>query len=207
MKKVVIFIFILFSINVFSIDGKEKSNKEFTNEEIKEMGKYGEIQILKENGMGKIDSSKYKVIYFNVDINETEKIYQELRESLDDKRYQVFFTGVPIDENSSQKMCILKSNDKYESLRAFETNGGNYGIDTEILIKRLKNWDSLYKIDIVGVDVDWVFIILENLPKDIDKFSEEVYRFCPDVVEQGVGSMEALKNSIKESKGIFLWWD
>lgn len=207
MKKVVIFIFILFSINVFSIDGKEKSNKEFTNEEIKEIGKYGEIQILKENDMGKIDSSKYKIIYFNVDINEAEKIYQELRESLDDNRYQVFLTGVPMDEDSSQKMCLLKSNDKYESLRAFGTNGGNYGIDTEILIKRLKKWDSLYKIDIVGVDVDWVCISLKNLPNDINKFSEEVYRFCPDVVEQGVGSMEELKKYIKESKEIFLWWD
>lgn len=38
-------------------------------------------------------------------------------------------------------------------------------------------------------------------------FSEEVYEFCPDIVDQGVGDMKKLKDSIKVNKELFLWWD
>ena len=47
----------------------------------------------------------------------------------------------------------------------------------------------------------------KKLPSDLDAFSEEVYEFCPDSVDQGVGEVENLKELIKEMNGIWLWWD
>ena len=41
----------------------------------------------------------------------------------------------------------------------------------------------------------------------MDPFAKEVYTFCPDVVDQGVGSIEALEEAIKEMHGVWLWWD
>jgi hypothetical protein len=35
----------------------------------------------------------------------------------------------------------------------------------------------------------------------------EVYEFCPDVVDQGTDTVEGLESEIKKSGTIFLWWD
>jgi hypothetical protein len=47
----------------------------------------------------------------------------------------------------------------------------------------------------------------DKLPSDLDAFSKEVYKFCPDSVDQGVGTVENLKPAIKEMNGLWLWWD
>jgi len=38
-------------------------------------------------------------------------------------------------------------------------------------------------------------------------FAEEVYQFCPDVVDQGAGSIDALAEEMKRTNALFLWWD
>ena len=42
---------------------------------------------------------------------------------------------------------------------------------------------------------------------NMDEFAKEVYAFCPDSVEQGVGDLKSLKEYIEKEKGIWLWWD
>ena len=41
----------------------------------------------------------------------------------------------------------------------------------------------------------------------MDAFANEVYEFCPDAVDQGVGSIDELKKAITEMQGLWLWWD
>jgi len=44
--------------------------------------------------------------------------------------------------------------------------------------------------------------------EDLDSFAKDLYSFCPDVVDQGAGSHEALVQALKQSNGdVTLWWD
>jgi hypothetical protein len=48
---------------------------------------------------------------------------------------------------------------------------------------------------------------LLKLPADTQAFARDVYEFCPDIVDQGVGSVEAQEESIRDSGQVYLWWD
>ena len=52
--------------------------------------------------------------------------------------------------------------------------------------------------------VEAVFV---KQPADMDAFAREVYEFCPDVVEQGVGTVKALADEMRRSGILYLWWD
>ena len=43
--------------------------------------------------------------------------------------------------------------------------------------------------------------------QEMQSFAQEMYEFCPDIVEQGTGSIEELIEEIKETKKLALWWD
>jgi hypothetical protein len=34
-----------------------------------------------------------------------------------------------------------------------------------------------------------------------------MYDFCPDIVDQGIGSVELLAESLVEGDRLFFWWD
>jgi hypothetical protein len=48
---------------------------------------------------------------------------------------------------------------------------------------------------------------MEQLPPDLKKFTKEIYEFCPDVIDQGYGSMKDMIKSYKEDKYFWMWWD
>jgi hypothetical protein len=61
----------------------------------------------------------------------------------------------------------------------------------------------------VGAGYDWIdanFIVLLT-DQEMKSFAQEMYEFCPDIVEQGTGSIEELIEEIKETKKLALWWD
>lgn len=151
-------------------------------------------------------NQSYKIIKFEVNHEETFKVMSALGKKIENSKYQVFHSRISYD-NTPEIICVLKSSDKYDTLRAFNTNGINYDIDTDKLIEKLQKWDKEYGINILGVDFDWVDIKFNSLPGDLKKFAEEIYEFCPDSVDQGVGTIEALEKMIKEEQRVFLWWD
>ena len=58
-----------------------------------------------------------------------------------------------------------------------------------------------------GLIFDWFEAAFETPPKDYTKFAREVYAFCPDIVDQGAGSVEELAKEIERTKSVYLWWD
>ncbi len=42
---------------------------------------------------------------------------------------------------------------------------------------------------------------------DLQAFAEDLYAFCPEIVDQGVGSMDQLAESIDILGTVELWWD
>ena len=56
-------------------------------------------------------------------------------------------------------------------------------------------------------NTDTVIAQLKSVPADLDAFAADVYDFCPDIVDQGVGSVDALKTELRKTRLLYLWWD
>lgn len=107
----------------------------------------------------------------------------------------------------NDELGILKTTDEYEILRVKHTNGYNYDIDSQEIITKLKEWDNRYQLEIIGADFDWFEAEFLTTPDNMIAFAEEVYEFCPDVVEQGTGTVEKLAEEMKREQTIYCWWD
>lgn len=104
-------------------------------------------------------------------------------------------------------ITILQSENKFEPLLFEGSNAVNYDINTLQIIERLKLWDSFYGIKLYGVGFDHLSGEFTTKPKNIKKFAKEMYDFCPDIVDQGVGDIDKLEKTFKDSNDFFLWWD
>ncbi len=86
---------------------------------------------------------------------------------------------------------------------AQQTNGINCDVTTEDVVAKLQQWDSQYGIDIKEVSYDSLVVIFKQLPEDLDALAQEIYEFCPDVIDQGFGCMDdALPMMITAGKEI-----
>ena len=92
-------------------------------------------------------------------------------------------------------------------LEIAQTDAVNYGMVTQDLRRKLEQWHKEYGIDIWQAETDTIQLKLLRLPKNTGSFAKEVYTFCPDIVDQGVGTIEALEKTIREQRSLFLWWD
>jgi len=62
-------------------------------------------------------------------------------------------------------------------------------------------------IDIFHAESDTIELRLLTLPKNLRKFAEELYDFCPDIVTQGTRSVRNLEIELRESQYLYCWWD
>lgn len=105
------------------------------------------------------------------------------------------------------EVVVAKGADQFDILRVAASDAVNYGMMTEDLVRKLKAWDAAYGIDIYMASTDTIAFRLKTLPPDMHAFAEEMYAFCPDIVDQGVGSVEALAGTIGRDRVVELWWD
>ncbi|MBT2682877.1 DUF4253 domain-containing protein [Bacillus sp. ISL-37] len=135
---------------------------------------------------------------------EAEPLVLKLREELKSIDYLVF-----ICDSEREKISIIPGTDKFDILRIQQTNGNNYDISNERVISKLKEWYRRYPFIIIGADYDWVEANFEVFPegKALKAFAKEIYKFCPDLVEQGSGSINGLIEEMEETRKLYLWWD
>lgn len=132
----------------------------------------------------------------------------KLRDFFRAKGYTIFL----LDNNFNighkpDKIGVLKTTDKYEVLKLVSTDAINYDITNDSLLKIIKTFDKKYSLELIGAAGDWCEFIIHNEPKDWTAFAKEVYKVCPDVVDQGTGSVEALATEMKKNKRLYFWWD
>lgn len=125
---------------------------------------------------------------------------------------------------------------KYLDLYRHYTNGANYGLDTEAIVKRLQRWDKEHGIHLLDVATDRFTLQFERLPDDATKLAKEIAKFCPDALVgfaalaeqseqldalppdtrellQGLRpddkhfALKALQRWLQTHKAVQLWWD
>jgi hypothetical protein len=105
------------------------------------------------------------------------------------------------------ELVVAIGTSQFDIVRVAATDGINYGLDTEGIVKELESWDKEYGVDIWQAESDVVQLRLKTQPKDLQSFANRVYKFCPDIVDQGVGNADELAKLIAKEKAVFLWWD
>ncbi|MBS1634926.1 MAG: DUF4253 domain-containing protein [Bacteroidetes bacterium] len=131
-----------------------------------------------------------------------------LRENFRKRGYSIFLleNGFGINGRADH-IGILKTTDKYTILKEIKTDGINYDIDTDSLCRIIKQFDDRYSLELIGASGDWCEFLIKSEPTNWTAFAQEVYKVCPDVVDQGTGSVEALADEMKRSHRLFFWWD
>jgi hypothetical protein len=96
---------------------------------------------------------------------------------------------------------------QFDILRIAQSDAINYDMMTEDLIKKLQQYDLEFGIDIFHAETDTIEFNLLSTPGNITAFAKDLYEFCPDIVDQGVGSITELEKEIRKSNKVYLWWD
>lgn len=147
-------------------------------------------------------------LVFKETAQNTEIILEELSKSFKDKGYLLFILDRNFDiSNKPDVMGILKMTDKYQVLTSIKTNGTNYDIDTDSLVNIIKFFDNKYSLDLIGAGGDWCEFKINKEPTDWLALAQEAYKFCPDIVDQGAGTVDALAEEMKKNKRLYFWWD
>jgi hypothetical protein len=128
------------------------------------------------------------------------------RKRLKEKGYLIF-TSEDNFSMKNDKVAVLRAKDQFEILLTMQTDGVNYDLDNAMIIEKLKAWNGKAPFEIVGAGMDWLEARFVEQPEDMLAFSEEVYEFCPDVVDQGTETVQALAAEMKKTNTLYLWWD
>ncbi len=172
--------------------------KVLTQKELKQLPEY-------ENETG--DVLKYKFfngVFTETTVENATRIVKNLKEKYRNNGYLIFQY-----ESEDYKVCIavIKGKDDLDIIKYRRTDGINYGIDNEDLIKKISDWNTKYGLIVIGCSRDWLHVEFDKMPTDMNAFTNEVFTFCPDTVHQGVGTIDKLKEVIIKMKGVWLWWD
>ncbi len=156
------------------------------------------------------DPAVYPGVTFTVpsDDNATAalKVIRELGPEVRGQGYEVFLMEMNFGMQPD-RVAVMKTDDRFEILRVMQTGGYNYDIMPKDVQERLHDWDGRFGIEIIGAGPDWAQMEFKGRPDDMEAFAKEVYEFCPDIVDQGTGSVEALAKEMSDTNTIFLWWD
>ncbi|MDP8223026.1 MAG: DUF4253 domain-containing protein [Candidatus Lernaella stagnicola] len=104
------------------------------------------------------------------------------------------------------ELVIAPGRDPFDIARRGRTDAVNHELATEDIIARLRAIDEQFGIDPYLADADTVGFVLRRVPEDLPAFAQRLYDFCPDIVDQGAGSLEALAAGIGRTRDVILWW-
>jgi Domain of unknown function (DUF4253) len=104
----------------------------------------------------------------------------------------------------------LPSTPEWSALKFVPFGGWNDCPFDEIHLAANKKWFERYGAKLEGMTRDILTFNVANPPstrEDAIKLAEEQFLYCPDIVEQGTETIDALASSLLNNKTWFFWWD
>jgi hypothetical protein len=119
-----------------------------------------------------------------------------------------FVFAAESDGDRTDRIGVIPTDDKYDALAAIGTNGANLNLQTTDVIRWLMELEQEQPFLITGVEFDAVEGVFTAPITDPDRLARRMYKFCPDIVEQGVGDVSALAESLRDQRPrLYFWWD
>ena len=108
---------------------------------------------------------------------------------------------------------LAKTTDKFRVVQLVGSDGINYGHDNAEVVAWLRELDKADPFELTGAGFDYVEGYFKNAPKDPHALARNIYAFCPDFVDQGLGLTEdgtpeeLIVRHFAKSRSFFFWWD
>jgi hypothetical protein len=159
------------------------------------------------------DEENYKIdtgiIFKFIDIETAQSIFTKYSKKVQNEGNYLFLTNLDFDSNFNSyfDIVIINRPDPYEIIDLIGTGGINYDVYTDDVIRKLKQYDSLVDFTIEVIGEARIHAYMAKLPDSLSRFTADVYKFCPDVIDQGYDSMEEMIEDYKLNKYFWLWWD
>jgi hypothetical protein len=104
-------------------------------------------------------------------------------------------------------LALYPSRDRYQVLRVVGSNGANYGIGPDSIVAWLGGLEREQPFVLTGIGFDWIEGRFTTPITDADALARRFHEFCPDIVEQGTGTVAALARELRRSEQLYCWWD
>lgn len=113
------------------------------------------------------------------------------------------------EKNEGVEVVIGEGNSETDILFLSRTMAPNYDLTTNDIIRKFTAWEKIFGISIFQAETDCIGVEFHKLPnsEDLSYFAEMLYDFCSDMVDQGVGSLDVLKQDFVKTKRLYFWWD
>lgn len=156
----------------------------------------------------KNDSLISKAISFNVGADTAIWVIESFGEEFYKKGYLIFRTKSNFGfGNKPDEVTILKTANQFDALSLVGTNAYNYDKDEEWVYNYAMKINKRFPYRIIGAEFDAFEARFISPPTDWLAFAQEIYEECPDIVDQGSGTVKELAKEMSESNGFVLWWD
>jgi hypothetical protein len=149
-------------------------------------------------------------IGFRVDHKKTQaSIERWNREYLRRGAYVFRYANTEGYNGGADGIIVLPTRDKWTVLRAAAVNGVNYDILTPAIVSWLQRLDRYHPFTVYGAGIDFVEGRFTSPPRGQEALAlaRSMYRFDPDIVDQGMGSVRALAHELESTGTLYLWWD
>jgi hypothetical protein len=149
------------------------------------------------------------IIFKSVKENIAHAIFNKYHNEILEGGNYLFFTNLDFDEkrNTYYDIVIINQSDQFKIVELIGTHGINYDLFNQDILQKLKEWHQEVNFKIQIIDEDRIHAYLLKEPKDYSKFTAEIYEFCPDVIDQGYGSMKEMITDYRTNRYFWLWFD
>jgi hypothetical protein len=120
--------------------------------------------------------------------------------------FHLIFADAWIDDTWAN-MLLFPTDDPYLVLEAQGSDGANHGLSGHDVRDWLRRLADDYPFALLGCGRDFIQARLLVTPDDPLALAQRLHAFCPDIVEQGVGAVEALAAELHQTGQFSLWWD
>jgi hypothetical protein len=103
-------------------------------------------------------------------------------------------------------LLLLPITDDLAAVDAAGTDGINWDITHQQVMRWLRDLMKTHPFVVTGAGIDFVEGSFREPPTDARALAERMYRFCPDIVDQGTGTVAALAKELERGT-LYLWWD
>ncbi|MEX2114862.1 MAG: ankyrin repeat domain-containing protein [Pirellulales bacterium] len=147
------------------------------------------------------------IAYCTVPLNKANELIERERNAFLRLKCTLFRCGRAHSPDDDELLAILPTTDPLQVVAAIGTSAPNYGLFMSDIVDGLKRLQLLEPLRILKVSYDTVELEFHAGVDDPRTMAKHLYEFCPDVVDQGFGSIGKLQKHLAAGRNVTLWWD
>lgn len=105
------------------------------------------------------------------------------------------------------KLALFPTPHWEDAVAIMGTNGINFQVGSQDVIDWLHHWQEILGLKVLALMSDTVGGEFLKTAANPEELAASMYEFCPDIVDQGYGDLEALAESLAGDRTFFFWWD